>query len=107
MNQECPKEVPKAECTRAYASNDPLFWLHHVQLDRLWSKWQLSYPENYAAFAGFPLHSHNLSDPRYDINASATHRLKFDRLSVPIIVNQVFNHSAPPFCYEYVEMDQS
>lgn len=44
---------------------------------------------NYDAFSGVPLHPHNLSDSRYDLNASTTHKLEFDRLSVPITVNQV------------------
>jgi len=106
MDAECPNEIPEEECTQSYASNDPLFWLHHTQLDRLWSKWQNADPMNYDAFSGVPLHPHNLSDSRYDLNASTTHKLEFDRLSVPITVNQVFNHGAPPFCYKYVEVDQ-
>ncbi|KAI1335928.1 hypothetical protein F5Y15DRAFT_419386 [Xylariaceae sp. FL0016] len=28
------------------APNDPLFWLHHVQLDRLWWKWQQDEPSS-------------------------------------------------------------
>ncbi|KAI0060046.1 Di-copper centre-containing protein [Artomyces pyxidatus] len=101
MATRCPKEVPEELCTHSYASNDPLFWLHHAQLDRLWSKWQNMHSENYHAFAGYPLHSHNLSNPLYEVNASAGHWMKFDRLSVPIVVAQVFNHTAEPLCYAY------
>ena len=38
---DCPKSVEKGECegmTASFTPNDPLFWLHHAQLDRLWSK---------------------------------------------------------------------
>ncbi|KAI0060028.1 Di-copper centre-containing protein [Artomyces pyxidatus] len=101
MATRCPKEVPEDLCTHSYASNDPLFWLHHAQLDRLWSKWQSAHPENLHAFAGYPLHSHNLSNPLYDVNASVGHWMHYDRLSVPIAVAQVFNHTAAPLCYDY------
>lgn len=52
-------------------------------------QWQFAHPENYNAFSGLPLHPHNLSDSRYDLNASTAHMLKFDRLSVPVTVAQV------------------
>jgi tyrosinase len=38
---DCPKALPKANCqgmAESFTPNDPLFWLHHVQLDRLWNK---------------------------------------------------------------------
>jgi tyrosinase len=38
---DCPKGLRKEDCQDMEASftpNEPLFWLHHAQLDRLWSK---------------------------------------------------------------------
>lgn len=37
----CPSSMPKEDCNgmaEAFTPNDPLFWLHHAQLDRLWSQ---------------------------------------------------------------------
>lgn len=37
----CPNSVPEEDChglAEAFTPNDPLFWLHHAQLDRLWSE---------------------------------------------------------------------
>ena len=31
---------------------DPVFFLHHAQLDRLWWKWQQVSPENAASYNG-------------------------------------------------------
>ncbi|KAH9877310.1 hypothetical protein IAQ61_002674 [Plenodomus lingam] len=38
---DCPKALAKEDCkgmALGFTPNDPLFWLHHVQLDRLWSE---------------------------------------------------------------------
>lgn len=38
---DCPKVLPEEDCQEmatSFTPNDPLFWLHHAQLDRLWSK---------------------------------------------------------------------
>ncbi|KAG9093229.1 hypothetical protein FS749_014814 [Ceratobasidium sp. UAMH 11750] len=32
--------------------SDPLFWLHHAQLDRIWAKWQARRPANARSFGG-------------------------------------------------------
>lgn len=37
---DCPKGLPKEDChgmAVGFTPNDPLFWLHHAQMDRLWS----------------------------------------------------------------------
>ena len=38
---DCPKALPKEDCRDmriSFTPNEPLFWLHHAQLDRLWSE---------------------------------------------------------------------
>jgi tyrosinase len=44
--------------------NDPVFWLHHANCDRLWSLWQQQHagPAGYAPSSGGPA-GHNLADP--------------------------------------------
>lgn len=46
---DCPKILPEKDCKGmaiSFTPNDPLFWLHHAQLDRLWNK--VSAPEIFA-----------------------------------------------------------
>ncbi len=42
--------------------NDPVFWLHHCNVDRIWADWQDRYGvDNYAPRSGGP-QGHNLND---------------------------------------------
>ncbi|KXH43499.1 hypothetical protein CSAL01_12853 [Colletotrichum salicis] len=103
---DCPKKLPVEDCKDlavAFTPNDPLFWLHHAQLDRLWSKWQRRHPANLAAFSGIPFHSFNMSDVQYDLNASADYEMPFDVQSVPVTPMKVFDTEAGPLCYQYVD----
>jgi tyrosinase len=46
----------------AASPNDPVFFLHHAMVDRLWAKWQRLHPtERYRPAAGGP-RGHNLDD---------------------------------------------
>lgn len=41
MAGDCPRAMTEEDCQGmavSFTPNDPLFWLHHAQLDRLWSK---------------------------------------------------------------------
>ncbi len=54
------------------APNDPLFYLHHCNLDRIWSLWQSrNSSQGYAPTSGGPS-GHNLNDPMYPWNGQAT-----------------------------------
>src|SRR5690606_27913758 len=35
-----------------YAPNDPIYWLHAAQIDRLWDSWQRLSPTNLRAYEG-------------------------------------------------------
>ena len=41
--------------------NDPIFWLHHGNLDRLWSEWMRRHSEIYVPVSGGP-RGHNIDD---------------------------------------------
>jgi tyrosinase len=45
-----------------YSPNDPVFWLLHAEIDRLWAQWQAIYGLQYQPVEGGPL-GHNLHDP--------------------------------------------
>ncbi|KAJ3048146.1 hypothetical protein HK097_010845 [Rhizophlyctis rosea] len=34
------------------SSNDPVFWLHHCNIDRLWAKWQATHPKVANTYSG-------------------------------------------------------
>ncbi len=44
--------------------NDPVFWLHHANVDRLWSIWQRIHGEGYAPRTS-PLHGQGLNSPMW------------------------------------------
>jgi tyrosinase len=54
--------------------NDPAFWLHHANCDRLWSVWQRQHAGNggYAPASGGPA-GHNLDDPMIFAESSGHH----------------------------------
>jgi tyrosinase len=41
----------------ASSVNDPAFWLHHCNVDRIWAQWQRIYPKAELTAAGFPAFS--------------------------------------------------
>ncbi|GLI73314.1 hypothetical protein PoHVEF18_001529 [Penicillium ochrochloron] len=103
---DCPKALPEGDCqgmAESFTPNDPLFWLHHAQLDRLWNKWQRHHPSNFAAFSGLPFTPHNMTDPRYDPGAHADHQMTFDVQSVPVAPREVFDTQSWPLCYRYAD----
>lgn len=47
------------------AANDPMFWLVHANVDRIWAQWQLTrWGNNFYPATGQP-YGHNLNDPMY------------------------------------------
>jgi hypothetical protein len=44
--------------------NDPVFWLHHAQIDRLWARWEARHGAGYRPEAEGP-YGHNLDDPMW------------------------------------------
>lgn len=49
----------------ASSPNDPVFWLHHCNLDRIWAQWQRRNPTHgYLPSSGAPA-GHNLNDPMW------------------------------------------
>jgi tyrosinase len=45
-----------------YSPNDPVFWMLHADIDRIWAQWEDSNPRLYGPKVGAPL-GHNLLDP--------------------------------------------
>ncbi|KAF2767626.1 Di-copper centre-containing protein [Teratosphaeria nubilosa] len=78
------------------AANDPLFFLHHAQLDHLWWQWQQHKPEaRLEAYSG--RHMVNSTDQ----NANLQDTLLFAGFVKDIPVSHAMNAGGKDLCYKY------
>ena len=57
---------------QASSPGDPVFWLHHCMIDRLWAMWQRRNPnQRYVPASGGPS-GHNLNDPMWPWTTQAS-----------------------------------
>lgn len=77
--------------------NDPVFFLHHCNIDRLWAAWQASHPtEGYQPVSGGPM-GHNLNDPMEPWGAPTTVASVLDHHALGYIYDtEVFIPPPPP-----------
>ncbi len=78
--------------------NDPVFWLHHCNIDRLWAEWQRENPgENYRPPSGTAnvVAGHGLDDPMPP----------WDDESTPPTPRSVLDHHALDYTYDNEEPD--
>ena len=60
-----PEDAPKAGTMALNTSNnDPVFWLHHAMVDRVWWLWQQQHDPDYRPLSGQP-YGQNLNDPMW------------------------------------------
>lgn len=74
---------------------DPLFYLHHTQLDRLWWHWQQRDPEKRTDTYGGHAHRHSIE------MASLTDEIKMGALAPPVRVQEVMGTENDLLCYTY------
>ncbi|KAI1146253.1 putative tyrosinase [Nemania diffusa] len=76
------------------APNDPIFFLHHAQIDRLWWQWQSARPERALAYHG---------PSRYNstIAAQLTDLIEMAELAPNIQVSSVMATNSGLLCYGY------
>lgn len=80
------------------AANEPLFWLHHAQLDRLWWSWQTENLEvRTKEYRGI---SFNTTAGR-ERQGALTDPLEFIGLWEDIQVSQVMQTEGELLCYRY------
>jgi tyrosinase len=77
--------------------SDPLFYLHHANLDRIWWKWQMMDPH---------ARLHEISgrssvDPPYR-NVTLHFKLKSGTLAPVVPIRDVMNIMGPMLCYDYI-----
>jgi tyrosinase len=82
--------------------NDPVFWLHHCSIDRLWAEWQPQHPTEapYLPTAGGPT-GHNLNDT---LIFSAAPPVPWAGSNTP---QSVIDHHALGYQYDFEPTGQS
>ncbi|KAF8509315.1 Di-copper centre-containing protein, partial [Hysterangium stoloniferum] len=104
----CPRSVSVETCIADanWSPNEPLFWLHHAMVDKIWSDWQHADPANTWAFAGgatrdlltWPKYR-NGGPPALTLNS---HLPASDMLFGNFTIGHVLNTTAGnPLCYVY------
>ncbi|KAG9101065.1 hypothetical protein FRC06_003408 [Ceratobasidium sp. 370] len=88
-----------------WTANDPLFFLHHANMDRIWYLWQNKNWANAAAFAGGSISTY--TDPSYPNGyppwLNRTSVLPTDGMSSGLkTVQSVMSTTAGDLCYVYV-----
>lgn len=82
----------RGDLSRFTGPNDPVFWLHHTNLDRLWAEWQArSGIWNYGGRRHGESH-----EP-----ASLADIMEFGGLSRTMPVNEVMETAGNQYCYQY------
>jgi tyrosinase len=76
------------------APTDPIFFLHHSQLDRLWWIWQRMKPDRRYAYNGAASRSSNAT-------ASLEDTLFFKGLDLDVKVADIIDTQGGILCYEY------
>ena len=77
------------------AANDPIFWIIHTNIDRIWYTWQKRYPELANTFNGNRIPNSTVQD------ASPDDMLRFYGLGDDIKVRDTFSTESMRYCYVY------
>ncbi|EAU87191.2 hypothetical protein CC1G_10470 [Coprinopsis cinerea okayama7 len=73
---------------------DPLFYLNHANLDRIWAKWQNADPEKRL----FEISGNTTMWPPF-VNTTLDYEMPFTTISKPIKIRDVMNTGSYPQCY--------
>ncbi|PWN46528.1 Di-copper centre-containing protein, partial [Violaceomyces palustris] len=80
-------------------ASDPLFWLHHVNVDRLWRSWQILWDPNYNRYEGNTIQFADQQDGGQE--ASLQDILNTAGMERNLTVSEVINPRGGYLCYEY------
>ncbi|KAJ7058027.1 Di-copper centre-containing protein [Mycena amicta] len=108
----CPVEAPPG-CLPGptFSPNDPLFFLHHAMVDRVWSKWQNRHPLNKNAFYGGSVQAFD-SVANYSLYPtgappmmSSLWEIPTNGLAAPLVIQDVMSTTKGRLCYVYDHID--
>ncbi|KAF2873321.1 hypothetical protein BDV95DRAFT_488915 [Massariosphaeria phaeospora] len=87
--------VIRGDFANMTAPNDPLWWLHHAQLDRLWWQWQHVYPEDrLSQYLGPAIEDRTQNVSLFDV-------LVFGGLAPDVAVREIMDAETGVLCYRY------
>ncbi|KAK9764455.1 hypothetical protein K7432_008026 [Basidiobolus ranarum] len=82
-----------------YSPNDPLFWIHHGFIDKIWHRWQKLHPDVQYGYGGIVRSGNTTEDT--SPNASATMCDNLVPFNIP--VSAVMDISSAGLCYTYTD----
>jgi tyrosinase len=90
----------------AWSPNDPIFFLHHTNIDRLWWRFQTSSPNHKLEYNGrkYRFNWSNPSDPQNTIVATAQDNLPMAGFAPDVLVQDVMETEGGlngELCYKY------
>ena len=75
---------------------DPLFYMHHTSIDRIWWRWQEECPEHLYEISGV-----NSTSPPYG-NVTLNYPLQMGNVGPTILIRDIMDTRKEPSCYIYV-----
>ncbi|KAJ7222420.1 Di-copper centre-containing protein [Mycena pura] len=108
MGGACPIDAPPG-CIGGptFSPNDPLFFMHHAMIDRIWFKWQRKHKLNKYAFEGGSVQtiddvaSYSLYPTGGPPFLTMDSELPTDGLDEPLSVSDMISTTEGPLCYVY------
>lgn len=103
----CTKNATNCIPGPTWTPNDPLFWMHHAMIDKVWYDWQHRNPENAKSFFGGSVQALESLDsynqypnggPPF-LNLSST--MPADGLFSEVTIGDVMNTTSGILCYIY------
>ncbi|CCO36484.1 hypothetical protein BN14_10620 [Rhizoctonia solani AG-1 IB] len=90
----------------SHSPNDPLFFLHHANLDRIWDKWQRTSPANAVAYGGGSVQNLTGYDD-YPVGAPPNVNTAWDLptcgLDTALTVSDVMSTTGGRLCFLYTD----
>ncbi|KAJ2921487.1 hypothetical protein H1R20_g15607, partial [Candolleomyces eurysporus] len=77
---------------------DPLFYLHHGNLDRIWWRWQMADPTNRL----YALSGPTTQNPPFT-NITLDFKMPFTTIAQPLAVREVMDIESEPSCFQYAD----
>ncbi|KAI0291784.1 Di-copper centre-containing protein [Multifurca ochricompacta] len=108
LGGQCPRNAP-ANCTPGptWSPNEPLFWMHHAMVDKVWFDWQNRDPANAKSFFGGSVQAIQSPDtynqypnggpPFLSLNST----MPADGLFPEVAIGDVLSTTSGVLCYVY------
>ncbi|KAK7030237.1 hypothetical protein VNI00_014254 [Paramarasmius palmivorus] len=104
---QCPKNAP-SDCVNGsptFSANEPMFWMHHAMVDKVWFDWQQANKANTRAFEGGSMQAPPENSTQYPTGLPPNLTLKStihgEGMFPDAIVQDVLSTTDGMLCYVY------